>query len=335
MNGAIIFLTGGTGFIGGKLMSTLLARGHTVRALARPTSDRSGAGGERLTWVGGDILDPDSLRRGMEGCTHVYHLAAYARNWAPDRSVFFDLNVGGARNVFEAAAHVGVRRVVFTSTIVVFGPTAPGTVGDETMPRTTPRFFTEYEESKAVATQEALRFAAQGVPIVIVHPTRVYGPGRQTEGNSVSSMIDLYDRGRFPLLLNGGRDVGNYVLVDDLVEGHMLAMEKGRAGERYILGGENISLKGLFRLVDELTHRTHFQLNLPARAAMLYAAVQERKARWLGAYPRITPGWVETFLQDWAYCSGKAERELGYRITPLREGVRRTLDWLHARRAEQ
>ena len=268
----------------------------------------------------------------MAGCTEVFHLAAYAKNWAKDPSLFFRLNVEGARNVFEVAAEAGVRRIVYTSTVVVFGPTPRGVVGNEEMPRATPRFLTEYEESKAVAEKEALELTSRGFPIVAVHPTRVYGPGKMTEGNSVSLMIDQYDRGRFPVLPGRGENLGNYALVDDLVEGHVLAMEKGRVGERYILGGENSSLKGLLRLVDELTQRRHVQVGLPRSISMLYAALEKRKAEWIGVYPRITPGWVETFLEDWAYTSAKAERELGYRITPLREGIRRTLDWLHRRR---
>ena len=234
----------------------------------------------------------------------------------------------GTRNVLEAAGQAGVRRIVYTSTIVVFGPTPAGVVGDEERPRSEPRFLTEYEESKAVAEGEARRLAAQGLPVVLVHPTRAYGPGKLTEGNSVSRMIDLYRRGRFPFLLHRGREVGNYALVDDLVQGHLLAMDKGRPGERYILGGENVSLAGLFRLVDDLTGRSHVQLNLPPVLGRCYAALEQKKAEWLGLQPQITPGWVETFLRDWAYSSAKAERELGYRITSLREGLRCTLEWL-------
>jgi nucleoside-diphosphate-sugar epimerase len=267
----------------------------------------------------------------MTGCSEVFHLAAYARNWAKDPATFFRLNVEGARNVLEAAAEAGVRRIVYTSTVVVFGPTPPGVVGTEEMPRATPRFLTEYEESKAVAEKEVLEMAARGLPVVVVHPTRVYGPGKRTEGNSVSLMIDEYDRGRFPVVPGRGENVGNYAFVDDLVDGHLLAMEKGRVGERYILGGENSSLSGLLRLVDELTGKRHVQIGLPRALAMLYARLEKRKAEWFGVYPKITPGWVETFLEDWAYSCGKAERELGYRVTPLREGVRRTLEWLHSR----
>lgn len=170
---------------------------------------------------------------------------------------------------------------------------------------------------------------------MVVHPTRVYGPGAMTEGNSVSLMIDQYDRGRFPALLERGGNVGNYAFVDDVVDGHLLAMEKGRDGGRYILGGENASLKDLLSLVSELTGKEHVQVNLPRSLALFYAGIEKRKAEWLGLHPKVTPGWVETFLRDWSYTSAKAERDLGYRITPLREGLRRTLAWLHERRTSR
>ena len=329
-----VFVTGSTGFIGTKLVSELVRLGHTVHALTRGTSNTDGLSHERIKLVRGDILDRKSLEQGMQGCDRVFHLAAYAKNWARDPKVFFEQNVGGMRNVFETAAALGVKRVVFTSTIVAFGPTPPGVVGTENMPRITQRYFTEYEETKTIAEREVLRLAAKGFPVVIVNPTRVYGPGKLTEGNSVSLMIDMYDKGKVPVLLNRGKDIGNYVLVDDLVRGHILAMEKGEIGERYILGGENASLKQLFQLVDEVSGKKHFQMNLPPKFAYLYAGFEKKKAEWLGLYPQITPGWVETFLQDWVYSPEKAERELGYTITPLKDGVRMTYEWLLSQRTK-
>ena len=201
--GPRVFVTGATGFIGTKLVQELVRQGCFVRALTRESSKTDGLGGERVELVRGNILDPDSLRRGMEGCEQVYHLAAYAKNWAREREVFFQQNVTGTRHVLAAAQGCGVKRLVLTSTVVTLGPTAPGVVGDENMTRITPRFFTEYEESKAAAEREALDWVARGGPAVIVNPTRVYGPGKLTEGNSVTLMIDQYHRGRLPVLLNG------------------------------------------------------------------------------------------------------------------------------------
>jgi farnesol dehydrogenase len=262
-------------------------------------------------------------------------LAAYAKNWAPDPDTFYRMNVEGLRNVFQAARQHAVERVVWTSSIVTFGPTPPGVIGDESLPRTTNRYFTEYEETKAIAEREALQAAAGGFPVVIVNPTRVYGPGHLTEGNSLARLIDDYDRGRVPVLLNRGINVGNYVLVDDVVQGHLLAMEKGRIGERYILGGENATLKEFFRTIDRVSGKRHFQIPMLHVTPLVFAYLQKKRAEWFGVHPTITPGWIRTFVADWAYRSDKAARELGYRPTPLEEGVRITYQWLQRVRQEQ
>ena len=224
---------------------------------------------------------------------------------------------------------------MWTSSIVTFGPTRPGEVGDENMPRITQRYFTEYEATKVAAEREVLALAAEGFPVVIVNPTRVYGPGHLTEGNALSRLIDDYDRGRVPVLLNRGVNVGNYVLVDDVVAGHLLAMERGRPGERYILGGENVSLKEFFRTIDRVSGKRHLQLPILGFSPLVFAWLQQKRAEWFGVYPRITPGWVKTFLVDWAFSSEKAERELGYVRTPLEQGIRVTYEWLLRTRKER
>jgi nucleoside-diphosphate-sugar epimerase len=339
-----VFVTGGTGFIGTRLVEILLDRGHAVRVLSRrgtperrPGIDGPGGGpwqDERVELVRGDVGDRDALLRGMEGCGQVYHLAAYAKNWARRPETFFDVNVRGMHNVFDAAAELGIRRVVWTSTVVTLGPRPAGVMANEDMPRATEHCFTEYEQSKTVAEREALRRAREGFPVVIVNPTRVYGPGHLSEGNALSKLIDAYDRGRMPVLLNRGVNVANYVLVDDVAEGHVLAMQQGRVGQRYVLGGENASLRELFRIVDRVSGKRHRQIPIYKVIPLLYAKFQQKRAEWFGVYPQITPGWVRTFTADWAYSSQKAERELGYRPTPLAEGIRITCEWLRRVREE-
>ncbi len=339
-----VLVTGGTGFIGTRLIERLIERGQVVRVLSRradpkppPGWDLSGGGPwghERVALVRGEIGDRESLLRAMEGCRQVYHLAAYAKNWARKPETFFEVNVQGMRNVFDTAGELGVERVVWTSTMMTFGPTPPGVVGDEDMPRATDHYFTEYERTKTIAEEEALARAGEGFPVVIVNPTRVYGPGHLTEGNAVARLIDEYDRGMVPVLLNRGVNVGNYVLVDDVAQGHILAMEKGRVGQRYILGGENASLKELFAVIDEVSGRRHRQLPVFKVLPLLFAYLQQKRAEWLSVYPRITPGWVRTFLADWAYSCEKARRELGYEPTPLVEGMRITYRWLQRVREE-
>ena len=340
-----VFVTGATGFIGSHLVDALARQGWCVRALSRrervdrppglARDEPAPLERELVEVVRGDITDPDSLLRGMEDCDRVFHLAAYAKNWAADATTYRRLNIEGMHNVFRAARRQGVERIVWTSSIVTLGPTPPGVVGDESMPRATDRYLTKYEETKSIAEVEAGQWAADGLPVVIVNPTRVYGPGYLTEGNALARLIDDYDRGRVPVLLNRGVNVGNYVLVNDVVQGHMLAMQRGRVGERYILGGENVSLKEFFGTIDRVSGKRHLQIPVLSLTPMVFAHLQKMRAEWFGVYPTITPGWVRTFLVDWAFCCDKAVRELGYRPTRLEDGIRITYRWLQRLREER
>jgi len=323
-----VLVTGGTGYIGTRLVAELVRRGHTVHVLRRPNSNTEGLEHERIHLFPGDLMDGESLRKAGGGCTQVYHLAAYAKNWAKDSKAFYQNNVEGLCHLWEMAKVLAVQRVVFTSSIVTCGPTEPGVLGDEERRCPMPQCYTDYQASKMIGEQQSCEYAGQGLPLIVVNPTRVYGPGKMSEGNSVTRMIDLYDRGKFPFLLNRGLNVGNYAFVEDVVRGLVLAMEKGKIGERYILGGENVSLKNLFNLIDELSGKNHLRWSIPPKLALFYSRLEQKKAEWLGLYPLVTPGWAETFLQDWVYSSGKAERELGYKITSLKEGIRVTLAWL-------
>jgi nucleoside-diphosphate-sugar epimerase len=339
-----VFVTGASGFIGMRLVHELLKRGDTVHALVRSGKLASPPGflpGERpnfdhpnLKLFGGDITNADSLRAAMRGCSQVFHLAGYAKNWARDRQTYTKSNVEGLRNVCDVAQELGVQRMVWTSTMLTFGPTAPGQIGDETLARTAP-CFTDYETSKMAAENLAAKYVERGLPLVIANPGRVFGPGHLTEGNSLSLIIDMYDRGRAPVLLAGGRNVGNYVLVDDVVQGLLLAAARGRVGEKYLLGGENVSLKEFFRLIDGVSGKRHFQITIRRPGAMAYAWLARARARWIGGYPQITPEWVRLFLVDWAFSSAKAQQELGYHFTPLRDAVRLTYEWLLRVRAEK
>ena len=322
-----VFVTGSTGFLGSALVARLLERGFSIRALKRGAPVETQP---NLEHVSGDITDKESLRNGMTGCSYVFHLAACAKNWVADPKTYTRINIEGTQNVFALAQELSVERIVWTSTIVTLGPTPPGIIGNEQMPRQTELCFTEYERTKTVMEREATEWIENGLPLVIVNPTRVFGPGIQSESNSVTKLIDQYRRGLFPILLNRGRNVGNYGFIDDVAEGHILAMERGKIGERYILGGENASLAKLFQTVDRADGNKRFQLKILWAIPMLVAYYLEFQAKCLGIYPLITPGWVRTFLVDWAFSSEKAQRELGYRITPFEEAIHRTCQWLDA-----
>jgi len=334
-----VFVTGATGFIGSKLVETLLDHGFCVRGLCRQKAFSGSHGREEVLkklenypnfqFVYGDITNPESLRKGMKGCDFVFHVAAYAKNWSPDPAIYKQINIDAMRNVFQIAKEFQVQKIVWTSTIVTFGPTKPGEVRDEnSSPRLQDIYFTEYEKTKAIAEQEALCWAKDGFPLVIVNPTRVYGPGLFSEGNAVVQLILDYVKGKAPFLPNRGINVGNYAFVDDVALGHLLALEKGRVGERYILGGENVSFRELLELIDEVSGKRYWKLPLLKAGPLLFSWVQEKRAQWFGIYPRITPGWMRTFLVDWAYSCEKAKQELGYAPISLRQGLEKTWDWL-------
>ena len=328
-----IFVTGATGFIGAKLVRLLLREGFSVRGLYHRTQpDWSNFAeldpGDRLEFVQGDISTVESLHKAMDGCRYAFHLAGFAQNWARDFSIFTRINIDGMRNVFHVAKEQNFERIVWTSSIVTFGPTEQGTTADETSPRITERYFTEYEKTKTIAEKEALQWTADGLPLVIVNPTRVFGPGPQTDGNALAELINDYVTGKLFVTFNFGMDTGNYVFVDDVAMGHYLAMLNGRIGERYILGSENASLRQFYTYVEEVSgiKRRGIPIFLPG--AMMISRMFVLWAKLTGGYPRISPGWVRTFAADWCYSCDKARKELGYDPIPLKEAVQRTYEWL-------
>jgi farnesol dehydrogenase len=233
------------------------------------------------------------------------------------------------KNILDAAVKHGVKKVVFTSTSLTLGPSNGAPVSESAV--RSAAFFTEYEYSKFIAEKEIRNYLQAGLNVVIVNPTRVFGPGLLNEGNSVTRMIHMYLQGKWRLVLGDGRGIGNYVFVGDVVRGHLLAMEHGRQGERYILGGENISYNDFFKLLAELANRNYRMFHVPPALALAVSELEKWRAQRLNHYPKITPGWTQLFLADWAYSIARAERELGYTTTPLREALATTIAWLEQR----
>lgn len=319
-------VTGSTGFIGRRLVEQLIGAGWSVNAFVRPATDTSAVARGNVIIHRGDLGDRAALECAMRGCDAVFHLAAYARNWARNPEVFFKVNVEGTQNVLEAAKKAGVRRMVHTSTNLVLEPSSGAPVTEDIL-RSAP-FYTHYEESKTAAEGLVRNAVQDGLEAVIVNPTRVFGPGLVSEGNSVTRLIKMYLRGDGRFVLGDGSNVGNYAFVEDVARGHILAAEKGHPGERYILGGENISFRGFYEMLAEASGQRHRIFCIPKTAARLLAEVEHRRASWFKGYPLISPEWVRLFLDDWACSSDKAIRELGYVITPLPEALRLTVEWL-------
>lgn len=321
-----ILVTGGTGFIGRRLVECLARQGERVHVLDVAAGTASKGRNEGAKFFSGDIQNPDDVEGAMAGCDRVYHLAAYAKNWAPNEQLFVEVNVDGAQVVFDAALKLNVKKVVHTSSNVALGPSNGAQV--EEFSKRSEEFFTAYERSKFLSEKLVKKYVQRGLDVVIVNPTRVFGPGPLNESNSVTKMIQWYLQGKWRVILGNGLMVGNYVYVDDLVNGYVLAMKHGRTGERYILGGENVSFNGFFERLSEVSNQHYRMLHVPGRFAMAFSRVEEFRSRHFRHFPLITPGWVRTFLSDWANSCGKAQRELGYSITPLNAALRNTINWL-------
>jgi nucleoside-diphosphate-sugar epimerase len=324
-----IFLTGATGYIGQRLTSKLLEQGHEVHALLRQRPEFTTFRTEAFHYHQGDITDYASVIRAMDGCDVVFHLAALAKVWSKNSKDFYDVNVAGTVNVLEAAVTCRVKKVVFTSSAAVYGSTPGEPVTEERCPEQ--GFLTDYECSKFFAEEKIQHYVRKGLHVVIVHPTKVYGPGIWTESNAVSRIIKEYVEGQWHLIPGSGKMVANFSFIDDVVQAHILAMEKGRVGEKYILGGENLCFNDFFSKLKATSDRHFFTFRIPY-AVMQFYAWQEEVAAWMfSSQPKITRAWIKKYNQSLSLSSGKAQQELGYTITPFETGLQLTLDWLRSK----
>ena len=321
-----VFVSGATGFIGIQLVKRLLKEGHEVHALFRSESKADLIRLPGVKLCKGDILDKISLDHAMAGCEEAYHTAAFAGVWAKDPELVFRLNVDGAINVIEAAGRQGVRRVVLTSTAGILGPSTSEAVHESSSaPKS---FFSHYEASKFQLEKQLLGRTDTDPEVVIVNPTRVFGPGYLSESNGVTKMIKQYVEGKWRLIPGKGKSSGNYVFVEDVVTGHLLAMLKGRPGERYVLGGENISYNQLFEFVREASGVQKKLFKIPLWIMLAAAGVMKGISKISGCPPLIVPQLVRKFNHNWIVSSEKAIRELGYQPINALTGIQLTVKWI-------
>ena len=322
-----VLITGASGWIGAALTQRLLLGGHEVTAIVRRPQAFPLPSSERLHLISGDLLDVDVVHRAMRGCTQVYHLAAFAKVWTPDDRTYFEQNVTATNNLLTSAQQASIDRMVHVGTAGIWGPSIRGVV-DEQKVRDID-FFNAYESSKAMADLAVKDAVIQtGLDAVIVSPTRVYGPALSGKPQGVTQLIDKYVRGSWRWHPGDGTRVGNYVYIDDVVEGLLLAMEHGVKGETYLLAGENSDYIHFFERIAEISgiHRT--MLPMPSWLQMAFAYVQLALAKTVGREPLITPSWSAKGLYDWEVDGTKAQRALGLRPTSLDEGIRKTVSWL-------
>jgi len=319
----MVLLTGGTGFLGAHVARALLAAGRRVRCLIRPASRRENLEALPVELAEGDLLSVDSLRSAVCGCATVYHCAADYRLWARDPSELYRTNVDGTRNLFAAAAECGVERVVYTSSVGALGLRSDGEAADEETPVTLESMVGHYKRSKYLAEREAERWAADGLPVVIVNPSTPIGE-LDIKPTPTGQVIVDFLNGRIPAYVDGGLNV---VDVRDVAAGHLLAEERGTPGEKYILGHRNVTFKQWFELLARLAGLRPPSLRLPHWSALAAAGVQAGWARVCGRPPRIPLEGVRMAKRCMFFDSSRAVRELGMPQTPVEEALDRALRW--------
>jgi len=316
-------VTGATGFVGANLVRELLADGRTVRALARRGSDRGALEGCAVEIAEGDLLDADSLRAAVKGARHVYHVAADYRLWARDPRALYRANVDGTRHVLAAAAEAGAERIVYTSTVGALGIPKDGTPGDETSPVALEDMVGPYKASKFLAERVADELAARGAPIVIVNPSTPLGPW-DVKPTPTGQMIVDFLRGK----MVGSVDTGlNVVHVRDVAQGHILAAERGRLGQRYVLGHLNMHLREIFEALAGITGIRAPRFKVPYSVAWLAALCMESVARVSGGTPRVPLTAVRMARKRMYFSVEKAVRELGLPQTPAEDALRDAVTW--------
>lgn len=321
----MILLTGSTGYLGSRIAQSLVDRGQPFRVLVRDPArlgfDPAAAHCEVVT---GDLCHADTLTDALRGVKQVIHSAALVKMWVRDAREFRRVNVDGLKSLLEAADRTGVERVIYTSSFIAVGPSSDSN-SREGIKNSGP-YFNEYGETKAQALDWLRSEGFARFPVVALLPGVIYGPGPATEGNLVGGMIQQYLSGKSPGLLGSGERRWSFAYNDEVVNAHLAALEKGRPGEEYFLAGDNRSLNDFYKALSRLTGGRFRIRHLPFEIGKMVGMLEVARARLLKHRPQLTPGVVEIFKHDWVYSSDKAMRELGYRVIPLEEGLRRTLE---------
>jgi dihydroflavonol-4-reductase len=319
-----VLVTGASGFVGSAVAKALSEAGFAVRAFVRSTSPRAHLNGMQVEFVEGDLRDAESVRRAMNGVRHLFHVAADYRLWARDPREIAEVNVVGTRTVMNEALRAGVERVVYTSSVATLALNSDGQPVDETLPLAEANAIGAYKRSKVAAERlvEAM-IASDKLPAIIVNPSTPIGP-RDVRPTPTGRIIVEAATGRIPGFVDTGL---NLVHVDDVAAGHIAALRQGRVGERYILGGENVQFSDMLADIAAMVGRRAPRLRFPRRMMMPAAYIAESLAHVTGREPLLTRDGLRMAKYRMFFNAAKAERELGFRARPYREGLADAIKW--------
>jgi dihydroflavonol-4-reductase len=317
-------ITGATGFVGAAVARTLIAAGHRLKVLTRPNNDRRNLQGLDIEIAEGDLGDAASLQRAIKGCDALFHVAADYRIWVPDPAAMHRINVDGTKALMQAALQAGVQRIVYTSSVATLGYHRDGTPADETTPVTIDDIIGVYKRSKFLAEAAvSTMIREQNLPAIIVNPSAPIGP-RDIKPTPTGRIIVEAMHGRMPAFVETGLNV---VHVDDVAQGHLLAFNHGKVGDRYIIGGENLALRDILRIVAEIVGRKPPTIALPRAAIMPIAAVAEMVAAITGKEPFVTRDGLKMASKKMFFTSRKAESDLGYHARTAYDAIADAITW--------
>jgi dihydroflavonol-4-reductase len=320
------FVTGGTGFIGASIVRELLKDGSEVRVLARPGSDRRNLEGLDVEIWEGDLSDRGSLIKGLAGCQTLFHAAADYRLWSKSPASMYEVNVGGTRTILAAALSAGVEKVVYTSSVGTLGNPGDGTPGNEKTPVDFSQMVGDYKKSKFLAERAAEEFLAKGLPLVIVNPSTPVGPRDIKPTPTGKIIVDFLNR-KMPAYLDTGLNLLN---VEDCARGHILAGQKGKIGEKYILGNENLTLAAIFKMLSEITGLRAPLVRLPYRPILWAAYANQALSALTGNEPLIPLAGVQMAAKFMFFDTSKAVTELGLPVTPVRASLEQAVGWFRS-----
>ncbi|MEW5675057.1 NAD-dependent epimerase/dehydratase family protein [Flavobacterium enshiense] len=323
-----VFVTGATGYLGNTLAHALADEGNEVHALVRSEAAKSILQHPNIRLFRGDLSDKEVLIMAMKGCEQVYHTAAKVGVCIDNYKEFYQVNVEGTRNVLYTALRTGVEKAVFTSTCGVIGPSEKEPLNEASVRMIA--IDNAYDATKKASEDLIFEHAAKGFDAIVVSPCKIYGPGTISHALTANSVITMFLKKGFTIVPGSGDYKVCFAFVADIVNGHLLAMRKGRSGEKYILGGCNVSYQQFFSTLREIAATQSQIISLSKNTFKALAFLQWAVYKTFGNRPFFTSQSVDYLFHNYVFSSDKAIRELGYQITPLREGLEQTVSYLHS-----